>query len=331
VVDISKLDPNIKAFLDVLNAPAVPTKPENVHASLNHDAHDTETPAEHGRHIYLNFALAHAGWPLTMPRVEDLMIPSSDAGVNIPIRIYTPELNKKLPVLIFYHGGGWQRGDIASHDSICRHFARYSGAIVVSVEWRLAPEHKFPTGPNDCLAAYKWVAQHGNDYNMDTSRIGISGDSAGGNMTAITAQRLRKENVVQPIFQLMLYPSLDLSCSAQSYVDYADGFFLTTERVKFYVNNYVRSADDIPLPECSPLKQQDLSKLPPAHIVTNGFDPLKDEGQAYAKRLQEAGIPTTHKCYEAFIHAFLHMNDTAPAVEVALQEISGEIKKHLFK
>lgn len=331
MVDISKLDPDIKAFLDVLNAPASPTKPANVHHTLNHDAHDIENPVQQGRHNYLNFALAHAGWPLTLARVEDLTIPSSDPEVTIPIRIYTPKLDTKLPVLIFYHGGGWQRGDIATHDSVCRHFAHFAGVIVVSVQWRLAPEHKFPTCPNDCLAAYQWVAKNGHNYNMDTTRIGISGDSAGGNMTAITAQRLRSVSVVQPIFQLMLYPALDLSCSTQSYIDYATGFFLTTERVKYYVANYVRSPDDIPHPECSPLQQKDLSKLPPAHIVTAGFDPLKDEGQAYAKRLQEAGIPTTQKCYEGFIHAFLHMNDSAPAVEVALQEISAEIKKHLFK
>lgn len=328
MVDISKLDPNIKEFLDVLNAPAKSSAP---HTSLNHDAHATESPVQEGRHNYLNFALAHAGWPLTLARVEDHTIPSSDPKVMMPIRIYTPTLNQKLPVMIFYHGGGWQRGDIATHDSICRHFARYSGAIVVSVGWRLAPEHKFPTGPNDCLSAYNWVAKHGADYHMDTTRIGISGDSAGGNMTAIVAQRLRGQDVVQPILQLMLYPSLDLSCSTQSYVDYAEGFFLTTERVKYYVANYVSSPADIALPECSPLKQKDLSNLPPAHIVTAGFDPLKDEGQAYAKRLEEAGIPTTHKCYEGFIHAFAHMNETSPAVEAALQEISDVIKSHLFK
>lgn len=320
MADISKLDPNIKIFLDKLNGGAA-THPH---------PHSPQATVAEGRKAYLFFSLNNAGWPLAMARVEDHWIPSSDPSHNIPIRIYTPTIGKTLPALIYFHGGGWQRGDIATHDSICRHFAHYAGCIVISVQWRLAPENKFPIGPNDCLAAYEWIVQNGKEYNIDTKRLGISGDSAGGNMTAILAQRLRSMDIQKPIFQLLCYAALDLSCSTHSYIDFAEGFFLSTERVKYYVAGYVNSPSDIDNPLCSPLKNPDLKGLPPTHIVTAGFDPLHDEGKLYAERLKEAGIPVTYKCYEGFIHAFLHMNDSVPAVETALQEISEIVKKALF-
>jgi acetyl esterase len=315
MVDTSKLDPNIKKFLDSIN-----NQPHTLSKNIDIAA---------GREAYLMMALTTAGWPLKLARVEDLTVPTADGSYQIPIRIYTPELNKKLPALVYYHGGGWQRGDIATHDSICRHLAKFAGCIVVSVEWRLAPEHKFPTGPNDCLAVYEWVANNGDKYNIDVNRLAIGGDSAGGNMTAVTAQRLREINIIQPIFQLLLYPALDLSCSTWSYIDFAEGFFLTTERVKYYVNGYLSSPVDVDNPLASPGKQKDLSKLPRTHIVTAGFDPLRGEGEAYVHRLKDAGIPVTYTCYEGMVHAFLHMNHTVPAVEAALQEISGVLKDAL--
>lgn len=316
MVDISKLDPNIKKFLDSIN-------------NVSH-THSSTVSVEDGRKAYLMFGLANAGWPLTMPRVEDVLIPSAELNHQVPIRIYTPILDKKLPALVYYHGGGWQRGDIATHDSICRHLAHFGQCIVVSVQWRLAPEHKFPTGPNDCFVAYDWVVRHGSKYNIDTTRLGIGGDSAGGNMTAITIQRLRESNIQKPIFQLLCYAALDLSCSTWSYKDYAEGFFLTTERVQYYVNGYINSSSEIENPLVSPLHQKDLSGIPKTHIITAGFDPLRGEGELYAQRLKEAGIPVTYKCYESMIHAFLHMNDSVPAVETALQELGGVLKEALY-
>jgi acetyl esterase len=313
MVDISKLNPDIKKFLDVLNSIPAPADPT----------------VEEGRAAYLQFALANAGWPLTMARVEDLMIQSSDAQHQIPIRIYTPILDKKLPALVYYHGGGWQRGDIATHDSICRHLAKFSGCIVVSAQWRLAPENKFPTGLNDCFMAYEWVTHHADKYNIDTTRLAIGGDSAGGNMTAATIQRLRKTKLQKPIFQLLMYASLDLSCSTQTYTDFAEGFFLSTARVKYYVKGYINGPEDIKNPLVSPLLQEDLSDIPRTHLVTAGFDPLRGEGELYYKRLKDAGTNVSYKCYEGMIHAFLHMNHSVPAVETALQEIAGVLKEAL--
>ncbi len=315
MVDTSKLDLNIQKFLNIVNS--VPP------------AHAAAMTVAEGREAYLMLALSAAGWPLTLARVEDLTIPAPETTHQIPIRIYTPKLNQKLPALVYFHGGGWQRGDIATHDSICRHFAKFAECIVISVEWRLAPEHPFPSGLEDCLAAYTWVTQNAAQYNIDTTRLAIGGDSAGGNMTAVTTQRLRYIDIVKPVFQLLLYPALDLSCSTWSYTDFAEKFFLTTEHVKAYVDCYINAAADISDPMVSPLKQPDLSNLPRTHLITAGFDPLRGEGEAYVQRLKDAGINVSYKCYEGMIHAFLHMNHTVPAVEDALQEISSILKDAL--
>lgn len=314
--DFKKLEPELKSFLQKIN---------HLNPSLKEMG-----DVEKGRRDYLNFALYHAGWPLPLARVEDKSIPSADPHEQLPIRIYTPKLETVLPALVYFHGGGWQRGDIATHDSICRHLAHIAGCIVISVQWRLAPEYPFPIGLNDAFAAYQWIAIHGRKLNINTSFLAVGGDSAGGNIAAALTLILRDQPIEKPVFQLLIYPSLDLSCQGQSYKDYAEGFFLTTERVKFYISQYIRSPEDIHDPLCSPLKAPLLGGLPPAHIVTCGFDPLKDEGQAYAQRLQDAGVPTTYQCYESLIHASFHMNDTVPFVQNALQDV-GEVLQQGFK
>lgn len=311
------VDPPIQQVLDILNKlPPI----------------DIETyPVAKGREDYLKFSLLHAGWPLRLSRVEDLTIDNADGEHTMGIRIYTPELNKKLPALIYYHGGGWQRGDLATHDSICRHFATFGECIVVAVDWRLAPEHRHPKGINDCLTAYQWVIKNGEKYNIDTQRIGIGGDSAGGNMTAITAHRLRKMDIQQPHFQLLLYASLDLTMQSSSYKDFAEGYFLTTDRTKFYIDKYINKPEDVEDPLFSPAKEKDLTGLPRTHIITAGFDPLRGESEAYAQRLEAAGNQVSYKCYETMIHAFLHMTHTSPAAKEAIQEISAVLKEALAR
>ena len=318
MADSTKLNPQIENFLAKLNGIQV----DPFDKSLQPDV-------QQGRHDYLMFSLINAGWPLSLPRVEDIDIPSSDPEHSIPARIYTPVLGKTLPALVYFHGGGWQRGDLATHDSICRHFAKHAGCIVMAVQWRLAPEHRFPIGINDCFAAYKWLCEHGKSYSVDTHRLAVGGDSAGGNMTAVTVQRLQQTPWPKPVFQLLLYPALDLSCSSWSYKEFAEGYFLTTEKVKCYVNDYLNKNDDISNPMISPLKAKDLHGLPQTHIVTAGYDPLRGEAEAYVQRLREAGVTVSYKCYEDMIHAFLHMNYTVPAVEEALQEISVVLKQAL--
>ncbi len=314
---MAQLDPAIQKFLDAFN-------------KIPKEVMDNMSVAD-GRAAYLNFALMNAGEPLRMARVEDTQIFSRRSNVKIPIRIYTPILNKKLPALVYYHGGGWHRGNIATHDSICRYLSDYGEIIVISVEWRLAPEFAFGTGLDDCLDAYLWTHQNAEAYNIDPNRIAVGGDSAGGNMTAVTTQRLRDEgHGPQACFQLLCYPATDLTCSFPSYDEFSQGYFLTKERVISYATDYVKGSVALDNPIASPLKAKDFSNLPPAHIITAGYDPLRDEGHAYFEKLQAAGIPVTYKCYESMIHAFLHMSGSSPAVKVALMEIAAVLKKALY-
>ncbi len=310
------VNPQIQQFLDQFNAFML-TQPKQI-------------PVEAGRLAYEHFSIMQSGIPLRLRRVEDLTIPVSNGSTQIPVRIYTPQLGVKLPALVYYHGGGWQRGSITTHDSISRNLAVKANCIVMSVEWRLAPEHKFPIGLEDCWDAYHWFLEHGpKDYNVDPQRIAIGGDSAGGNMTAVTIQRLRNENKQLPKFQLLLYAALDLGCSMPSYKTYADGYFLSAEHVQYYVDHYLNSRSEVDDPRASPLRAKDLSGLPATHIVTAGFDPLRAEGQAYYEKLKQFGVPATYQCYESMIHAFLHMTGTVPEVNQILDEIAARLKEGL--
>lgn len=310
------VNPQIQQFLDQFNAFML-TQPKQI-------------PVEAGRLAYEHFSIMQSGIPLRLRRVEDLTIPVSKGSAQIPIRIYTPQLGVKLPALVYYHGGGWQRGSITTHDSICRNLAVKANCIVMSVEWRLAPEHKFPIGLEDCWDAYHWFLEHGpKDYNVDSQRVAIGGDSAGGNMTAVTIQRLKNENKQLPKFQLLLYAALDLGCSMPSYTTYADGYFLSAEHVQYYVDHYLNSRSEIDDPKASPLRAKDLSGLPETHVVTAGFDPLRAEGQAYYEKLKQFGVPTTYQCYESMIHAFLHMTGTVPEVNQIIDEIAARLKEGL--
>lgn len=269
------------------------------------------------RVAYESFSLIQGGIPPRIARVEDASIPNHDGRFQIPIRVYTPKLGEKLPALLYFHGGGWQRGSITSHDVICRNLAIKSGCIVVSVDWRLAPEHKFPVGFNDAYDSYHWLLENGESaYNVNTNRIAVGGDSAGGNLSAALCLKLRNAGEKMPVFQLLLYPSLDLFCTSDSYDRYAEGYMLTTLRVKELINTYIDHDDSkLQNPLVSPLQEKSMHGLPPTHVMTAEFDPLCDEGQYYAEQLKLAGVPVSYQCCEGMIHAFLHMIGTIPEIE----------------
>lgn len=308
-----ELNPEIKFFLNKFNE-LMKNLPKDI-------------PVSEGRKMYEQFAMIQAGVPLKIARVEDFTILNRAGDYQIPLRVYTPILNVTCPALLYFHGGGWQRGSINSHDSICRNLATKGQCIIISVEWRLAPEHKFPIGLNDCLDSYLWLLEHTSSYNIDPNRIAIGGDSAGGNLAAAIVLLLKEKAIKLPIFQILFYPSLDLSCNTQSYINYADDYFLTTERVKYYVNEYIGSPKEIENPLVSPLKASDLRGLPPTYIITAGFDPLRDEGKLYADKLKSFDVPVTYQCYEGMIHAFLHMTDTVSEVNKIFDEVSLMLKK----
>ena len=243
-----------------------------------------------------------------MHQVEDRTIPGP--GGPLPLRIYTPRPmaeDELAPVLVFFHGGGWVLGDLDSHDVVCRHLAKDGDCIVVSVDYRLAPEHKFPAAIEDALAATEWVAANAASIHGDAGRLAVGGDSAGGNLAAVVCQ-LAKEQGGPPIrFQMLIYPAVDLTSEFPSREEYGDGYFLTKKDMFWFAEHYLDGSENPHDPRLAPLRHPDLSGLPPALIVTAGFDPLQDEGVAYAEALAAAGVPVEHVHYDDMIHGFISM------------------------
>jgi acetyl esterase len=233
----------------------------------------------------------------------DLTIPGPDSPLRA--RHYRPGVAEAAPLLLFFHGGGFVMGDIESHDGLCRMICRDAAIHVLSVDYRLAPEHRAPAAVDDCVAAYRWARGHAAELGADPSRIGVGGDSAGGNLAALVALRSREEGIPQPTLQVLLYPVLDLSAKTRSRTLFSDGFFLSKLEQDRFVDLYVGGtglvADDA---RVSPLKAADLSGLAPALVLTAGFDPLRDEGNEYAAALRSAGVTVDHRQFDALTHGF---------------------------
>ncbi len=243
--------------------------------------------------------------PTPIARVENRKVPSPDG--DIPVRVYTPEGSGPFPILVYFHGGGWVIGDLDTHDELCRNLANEANCIVVAVDYRLAPEHKFPACTEDCYAATKWVAENASQFNGDSSRIAVGGDSAGGNLTAVVALMARDRGGPPLVFQLLLYPVTDLRLNTASMEENAEGYFLTKQDMIWFINHYVNNEEDKQNPLASPMLATNLSGLPPALVITAEYDPLRDEGELYGKRLKEAGVSTTISRYDGMIHAFLSL------------------------
>ena len=259
-----------------------------------------------------------------LPYVEDFTVPG-DAGV-IPVRLYKPtDMDEPLPVLIGYHGGGFIRGSVNSHDGLFRRLARFGNFAVLSVDYRLAPEHKFPAAVNDAYKALRWVQENGASKGLDTSRIGIGGDSSGGNLAAVACQDAKRNNTEQPVIQVLIYPTTDSHFTANSHKLFSTGFFLTEERMQWYRDHYLRSAADRDDPRASPMAADDLSGLAPAFILTAGFDPLRDEAEDYAKRLKDAGVPVGVIRYEGMVHGFSSLSGLLPDADKSLQAIADVV------
>ena len=248
---------------------------------------------------------AAAGAPAPVENVEDRSIPGP--GGEIPVRIYTPASTEPLPALVYFHGGGWVIGDLDTHDSICRTLTNSAQCVVVSVDYRLAPEHTFPAAIDDAYAATAWVADHAEEIGVDKRRIAVGGDSAGGNLAAVVALIARGKNAPRLVYQLLVYPITNYDFETASYRDNAEGYFLTRDAMKWFWAHYIRSEADGLDPRSSPLRADDLVGLPPALVITAEFDPLRDEGEAYAARLRDDGVPVTVTRYDGMIHGFWQM------------------------
>ena len=229
--------------------------------------------------------------------------------------------NSPFPLHVYFHGGGWVIGDLDSHDRLCRALTNAAGCVTVAVHYRLAPEHKFPAGLEDCYAATRWVAAHAASINGDASRIAVGGDSAGGTLATIVALMACDRGGPRLVYQLLIYPNTDYyRPGTRSLVENANGYFLTRDFIIWQWNHYVEREADALNPYASPLRAPDLSGLPPALVQTVEFDPLRDEGELYVARLREAGVPVMHTRYNQTIHGFVLMAGVIDQAKTAIAE-----------
>jgi acetyl esterase len=249
---------------------------------------------------------------------------------DIPVRIYTPSAaDAPSPCLVYFHGGGWVIGTLDGYDAICTIVANRSGCKVVSVDYRLSPEHKFPVPFDDCYAALQWVHSSHREIGVDPDRIAVGGDSAGGNLSAAVAIKARDTNGPPLRHQLLVYPVTNYAFDTQSYRDNADRYLLTADMMHWFWDHYLESPSDGAHPLASPLRAENLAGLPPATVVTAEYDPLRDEGEAYANRLAEAGVPVEHIRYDGHIHAFWQMPAVFPAALQAADVAGVHLQKSL--
>ncbi len=262
------------------------------------------TPVEEER-AAMREVLLWWGDPKPLPRVEDRRIPGPDS--EIPIRVYSPSRADRQPILVFYHGGGFRLGDLDSYDAICRDLAARSGAIIVSVGYRLAPEHVYPAAVDDSYAALEWVHAHAADIGGDATRLAVGGDSAGGNLAAAVSLKARDLAGPPLVFQLLIYPALNFAeMETESHKLFAEGYIIGGAAHEFTRDAYVPNPADRRHPYASPLLANDLTDLPPALVITAEFDPLRDEGEMYAQKLADAGVQARATRYEGVPHAFLY-------------------------
>ena len=263
-----------------------------------------------------------------LPRVEDIRIPGP-AG-EIPARVYAPSAGGvPLPTVTYLHGGGWVQGDLETHHGLCARLAKHAGALVVAVDYRLAPEHKFPAAVEDCLAAYRWVRDRGRDIGADPARVAVAGDSAGGNLSAVISQLAASGAGPVPTCQVLIYPAVDFALDTDSHRDLAAGHVIPRDRIAWYTEQYLRSPADQADLRASPLRAPSLAGQPPSLIVTAGFDPLRDEGRAYADRLREAGVDVVYREYPGQIHAFVSLTKAIPQGMACTREIAEYLRQRL--
>jgi acetyl esterase len=269
--------------------------------------------------------------PPDVGKVRDLSAQSKHGSV--PIRLYHPidhDPTVLLPALIYYHGGGWLLGDLDTHDTLCREIANGSGCAVVSVDYRMAPEHRFPIAVDDCLAATYWVHRHAQELGIDSTRLAVGGDSAGGNLAAVVAIAARDAGDLPLQYQLLIYPATDMRRIAPSHTTNGQGYLLTQDTMAYYHDHYIDAKDDLDW-RASPLLCEDLGNLPPALVLVAGYDPLRDEGVMYAQRLTESGNSATLISFERQIHGFILMGKIIDEANIAVSVCAAQLRKALHR
>jgi acetyl esterase len=289
--------------------------------------YETVSPAE-ARELYLKGRVVTNPEPPALDSVQPLAIPSPTGP--IPARIYTPlklrKANDLAPCLVFFHGGGWVIGDLDSHDVVCRKLADEGQLIVIAVDYRLAPEHKFPAAVDDAIAATKWIADHARQLGVDASRLTVGGDSAGGNLAAVVAISARDGNGPAIAGQVLVYPATDFAMTHASHSEPETSLLLTHSVIKWFRDHYLNDDADAGDWRASPARANTLIGLPPAYVLTAGADPLRDEGDEYAGRLKEAGVAVTHRTFPGQFHGFFTMGKLLQQANVAASEIGAWLK-----
>jgi acetyl esterase len=304
------LDPEVKAYLDLLAAAG--------------DRPNHELGVEEARRVIDARAAALFGPLDPVGSVVDQAIPGPAGPVRV--RIYEPDASwRPYPVLAYFHGGGWVVGSLDSHDGVCRALTARTPCVVVAVDYRLAPEHRFPAAIDDAWAAAAWLAEHAASIGANPARIAVGGDSAGGNLAAAVGLRARDRGLPLAL-QVLVYPVTDYDFDRPSYAAYADGYGLTREAMRWYWDLYLGSAGDGFDPQASPLRAADVAGVAPALVITAECDPLCDEGEEYAARLAKAGVPVTLTRYDGIIHGFFRMPGTISRAHHALDEAAAALR-----
>ncbi len=307
------LDPRARALINLMIERGVPP------------AH-TLPPPELRRMYRERGALTQPAKP-DVAEVVELQAPG--LGGMVPLRFYRPlgaEKAKGLPLLVYIHGGGWTIGDLDTHDVPCRQLANASGAAVLAVDYRMGPEHRFPAAVDDCLAAIRWARAQAATLRVDARRIAVGGDSAGGNLAAVAA--IAERNAGTPlVFQLLIYPATDMRALAPSHLANAQGYLLTADSIRYYRGHYVPDEAAWSDWRVSPLLAPDLTRLPPALVITAGFDPLRDEGRQYADALSAAGNTCEYVCFERQVHGFFAMTKAIPEGEMAVALAAAALRR----
>ena len=301
------LDPQARALLDQMTASGMPPL--------------DQMSVPDARAAIMALAAA-SGAPPAVAHVADRTVPGP-AG-EIPVRVYTPEGRAPFPVLVFFHGGGWVIGGLESHDGVCRQLANAARCLVVSVDYRLAPEHPYPAAAEDAYAATSWVAAHAAELGGDTSRIAVGGDSAGGNLSAVVSLMARDRGGPRLVHQLLVYPVVDAPGDRHpSYRENADGYFLTATMMHWFWGHYRGAERDA---YACPLRAADVRGVPPALVITAEFDPLRDEAEAYARRLRDADVPVTLSRYDGMVHGFFGMGALVDRARDAVAEAARALR-----
>jgi len=306
------LDPQAQKVVDAL-------------AALNLKPIKDSTPAE--AREAMRTRTAALGPVEDVPAVADHRVPV--AGGEITVRLYAPAGVGPHPVLVFYHGGGWVIGDLYTHDGLCRSIVNAAGCAVAAVDYRLAPEFKYPVPVEDSYTALRWVVSNAARLGLDSARLAVGGDSAGGNLAAVMALLARDRRGPRILLQILIYPVTSHDFGTKSYQENATGYVLTTEDMRWFWRHYLAREEQGQEIGASPLRAKSLADLPPALVITAECDPLRDEGDAYAARLRDAGVPVTLTQYAGMFHGFVRMTRILDAARSSLDEVAAALRKAL--